>query len=179
MDPVIARQAPGVPATKHANGSAQPESKSRSKFDTIRDQDRPDDQKNGVGPNASSSRSDRQELLKHELRKKLDAHPSRKPAEVFGDDLKATRSSLNQLKKRVEAAPSSSAVDQIKTRLADLDMQFQKADSAIEGMDGPASPKQLLKLQTDMYELSENLGIVSKMTDQVTSGIKSILQTQV
>jgi hypothetical protein len=93
--------------------------------------------------------------------------------------LKATGNSLNQLKSRVSALPASSALDQIQKRLSDLDTQFQKAGASIEAMNGSASPKQLLKLQMDMNNLSENLTIVSKMADQATSGIKSILQTQV
>jgi archaellum component FlaC len=109
----------------------------------------------------------------------VDAHASRKPSEVFGDDLRTTRGSLNQLKDRVSGLTPSPVLDQIRTRLSDLARQFQKVGTAIEGMSGTASSKQLLKLQADMYQINENLSVVTKMVDQVTSGVKTLLQTQV
>jgi hypothetical protein len=36
----------------------------------------------------------------------------------------------------------------------------------------------MMKVQMQMYQLTENLELMSKVVDQVTSGVKSILQTQ-
>jgi hypothetical protein len=36
-----------------------------------------------------------------------------------------------------------------------------------------------MKVQMQMYQLTENLELMSKVVEQVTSGVKSILQTQV
>jgi hypothetical protein len=35
-----------------------------------------------------------------------------------------------------------------------------------------------MKIQMQMYQLGENLELMSKVVEQVTSGVKSILQTQ-
>jgi hypothetical protein len=179
MDPVTAKNASSVLNTPGASDTAQSEKTNPSKFDKVREQAGGQENSNVTGPDANNAAPAPQQLLERQLRQKLDAHPSRKPTEVFGDDLRATGRSLNQLKDRVSGLAPSPALDQIRKRLVDLDTQFQKTGAAIEGIGGPASPKQLLKLQTDMYQISENLGVVSKMVDQVTSGVKTLLQTQV
>ena len=41
------------------------------------------------------------------------------------------------------------------------------------------SPGDLMKVQMQMYQLTENLEMMSKVVEQVSSGVKSVLQTQV
>jgi hypothetical protein len=41
------------------------------------------------------------------------------------------------------------------------------------------NPGDLMKLQMQMYQLTENLELMSKVVEQVTSGMKTLLQTQV
>jgi hypothetical protein len=179
MDPVTAKNASSFLNTQTTTEGAPPDKAGPSKFDKIRRQTTGHENPNTAAQDASNPVPAQQGMLESQLRQKLDAHASRKPTEVFGDDLKVTRGSLNHLKDRVSGLTPSPALDQIRTRLSDLDTEFQKAGAAIEGMSGTASPKQLLKLQTDMYRISENLSVVSKMVDQVTSGVKTLLQTQV
>lgn len=179
MDPVTAKNASSYLKAQTESDGEQPTKTNPSKFDKVWEQAGGHDNPSAAAAASGSPVPAQEELLESQLRQELDAHSSRKPTEVFADDLRATRSSLNQLKDRVSGLAPSPALEQIRTRLVDLDTQFQKAGAAIEGMSGPASPQQLLKLQTDIYQMSENLNVVSKMVDQVTSGIKTLLQTQV
>jgi len=99
--------------------------------------------------------------------------------EQLHNDLATSRDSLRQLKDRVDAVPETSSLDSLRSRLLNLESQYRKVGSAVQDVSGPSSPERLLQLQRDMYRLDENLGIVSKMVDQVTSSAKSILQTQI
>jgi hypothetical protein len=179
MDPVTAKNASSLLNKPPTGDSAQSEKTTPSKFDKVREQAAGDGNPNATPLDPSNPVPAQHELLERQLRQKLDAHASRKASEVFGDDLRTTRGSLNQLKDRVSGLTPSPVLDQIRTRLSDLARQFQKVGTAIEGMSGTASSKQLLKLQADMYQINENLSVVTKMVDQVTSGVKTLLQTQV
>ena len=60
-----------------------------------------------------------------------------------------------------------------------MDSQFQSAGQMVNSLRGTESPGDLMKIQMQMYQLTENLELTSKVVEQVTSGVKSILQTQV
>ena len=101
--------------------------------------------------------------------------PNTMPAETMRD----SRSRIDQLKNRVDALGKSPSLSSLRTRLAQLDTEYQRVGAHVDAASISASPQQLIKLQKDMYQLSENINIVSKMVDQATSSVKSILQTQV
>jgi hypothetical protein len=101
------------------------------------------------------------------------------PAAAFTDDLKAARGSLDQLTNRVSALPNHESLQPLRKQLVDLETEFTKAGQGVNALKGTATPQQLLKLQADMFQINEHLSIMSKMVDQITSGVKSILQTQI
>jgi hypothetical protein len=92
---------------------------------------------------------------------------------------RANAAKLDQLTQRVAALPKTAAFDSIRSRLAELDSEYRRVGSTIDGISGSSSPQQLLNLQKDIYQMSENIGLVSKIVDQLTSGVKTVLQTQV
>jgi hypothetical protein len=98
---------------------------------------------------------------------------------MFTSRIRAAKSNITQLTKRVNALPKTPAFDPVRQRLASVDSQFQSAGQMVQGLRGTESPGDLMKIQMQMYQLTENLEIVSKVVEQVTSGVKSILQTQV
>jgi len=93
--------------------------------------------------------------------------------------LKTARGTLDRLKKRVSALPNNDSLSQLKSGLADLETEYTRAGESVIGMNGTASPQQLLKLQGDMDQMAERLSIMSKIVDQMISGVKTILQTQI
>ena len=109
----------------------------------------------------------------------LAANPVQPVPEAFADDLKTARGTLDRLKKRVSALPNNDSLSQLKSGLADLETEYTRAGESVIGMNGTASPQQLLKLQGDMDQMAERLSIMSKIVDQMTSGVKTILQTQI
>jgi len=48
----------------------------------------------------------------------------------------------------------------------------------LDSLKNTQNPQDLMKIQMQMYQLGENLELMSKVVEQVTSGVKSILQTQ-
>jgi hypothetical protein len=106
------------------------------------------------------------------------ASVSQTPASLQ-DELQASQMRLNQAKDRVDALGSSPAVDGIRRRLSALDVEYQQIGNHFDLASVSADPQKLLQLQKDMYQLSENVNIVSKMVDEATGAVKSILQTNI
>jgi hypothetical protein len=104
---------------------------------------------------------------------------SRQPAEVLADDIKTNGTKLHELTKHASALPKTPAFDSIRSRLAELDSQYRRLGGSIDRIPESASPQQLLKLQKDIYQMSEGTGLVSKMIDQLAGGVKSIQQMQI
>jgi hypothetical protein len=159
MDPLVTKTVP-TPATSGAQLDSVASKNGPSKFDQVRAK---------VGTGSTGTQAVAGEPLR-------DSSVSK---QQLNNDLASSRDSLRQLKDRLAAAPQTSSLDSLRNRLLNLESQYQKVGSAVRDISGPSSPERLLQLQKDMYRLSENLGIVSKMVDQVTSSVKSILQTQI
>jgi hypothetical protein len=101
------------------------------------------------------------------------------PQQIFGAHMQQATNSLQQLTTRVNALPKTSAFDPLRQRLASIDAQYHSAGSLVNSVKGNSNPAELMKIQMQMYQLTENLELASKVVEQVTSGVKSILQTQV
>jgi hypothetical protein len=97
----------------------------------------------------------------------------------LGESWKTQGAELSTLAQRLSALPKTTALDQIRNSFDQLDSEYRRLGSAIDGISPSAGPEQLLKLQREMYQMSESIGAMSKIVDQVTSGVKSLLQTQI
>jgi len=93
--------------------------------------------------------------------------------------LATSREQLNQLQDRVQAAAKSSSMGALGNRLIAVEDQYKQLDSLLRGVGSSGDPQKLLQLQESIYRLNENIGIVAKIVDQVTAGIKSIQQIQI
>ena len=91
--------------------------------------------------------------------------------------MRQAKSRIDHLTSRVNALPKTSAFDPLRQRLTSIDDQFQSAGKLIHSLNGQQSPADLMKVQLQMYQMTENLELMSKVMEQVTSGVKSILQT--
>jgi hypothetical protein len=99
--------------------------------------------------------------------------------EVVGQNWRADGAKLREVRQRVSALPETGVFDSIRSRFADLDSLYQSVGSRIDAISGSSSTEQFLELQKDMYQVTENIGLISKIIDQVTTGVKSLLQTQI
>ena len=101
-----------------------------------------------------------------------------KQPEQLAETWKVAGSKLAQLTLRLSALPKTTVSETIRTRLTQIDSLYQNLGAAIDETSASATPGQLLKLQKDMYRLSEHLELISRVLDQLTNGVKSILQMQ-
>src|SRR5579871_4767712 len=149
-----------------------------SKFDKVRadlqDKDAP---KVSLPPEVKQVPPEKVQALQADLSSQLAKGSS--PQQVLGVSMKRTKVGVDQLAKRVNALPKTPAFQPLRDRLLSIDNQFQSAGKLVNSIKGGESPQEILKVQMSMYQLSENVELMSKVVDQVTSGTKSILQTQV
>jgi hypothetical protein len=116
--------------------------------------------------------------LESELRKRLTVTGATNPGEFFGVQRKNTHLQIQKLSTRVTKLPADGAFAPIRERLSSIETQFQNSGKLIDSTQD-MNPQSLLKLQIQMYQLSENVEMLSKVVDSVNSGVKTILQTQV
>jgi phage shock protein A len=168
--------APALKGGAAADGvKAQP-----SQFDKVAEAVR--DRQSGAAtlPPAVTGVSDGQKrVLVAELRKKMEQTGAKTPQQLFQRDLNKTGANIDALSKRVDALPKTPTMEPIRTRLASIEKQFQATSGLVSSTATSNSPGDLLKMQVQMYQLTQNVEIVSKVVDEVNSGVKQILQTQV
>jgi hypothetical protein len=175
----IAKAAPGK-ALDAVDGQdkASPSKSGQSKFDRVRAdlQDR-NAQQVKIPPEVKQVSLQQQKAMQADLSSQLAKGAS--PQQVLGVDMKRNKLSVDRLAKRVNSLPKTPSFQPFRDRLASIDAQFQDAGKLVNSIKGGESKQELLNIQMKMYQLSENLELMSKVVEQVTSGTKTILQTQV
>ncbi|HEX3821574.1 MAG TPA: hypothetical protein VHW45_14665 [Candidatus Sulfotelmatobacter sp.] len=178
VDP-IAKAAPGKALDAvNAQDKATPSKSGQSKFDRVRAdlQDR-NAQQIAIPPEVNQVSLQQQKAMQADLSRQVAKGAA--PQKVLSVNMKRTQISVDRLTKRVNALPKTPSFQPLRDRLASIDAQFQDAGKLVNSIKGGESQKELLGIQMKMYQLGENLELMSKVVEQVTSGTKSILQTQV
>jgi len=99
-------------------------------------------------------------------------------AEEIRSNITAARRDMDRLTDAVGKLPDQSLSSPIRERLASLEQEFQKSGSLINQLND-MDPKSLLNAQLQLYQLSENIGLMSKLVEQMSSGVKTMLQIQI
>jgi hypothetical protein len=102
--------------------------------------------------------------------------PSR---DIFTPHVEKNKVQLDHLKQRVDKLPKSDALDPLKKRLSALEQQQSSITSGLGKFDADTPPAEFLNMQMQVYQISEQIEMVTKVVDQLATGVKSILQTQV
>jgi hypothetical protein len=121
----------------------------------------------------------RQQELRTRLRKRLERNPSATPVQLFEGDLKVHEARLSDVVNRVAALPKVRAFDALRNHLSGLESQYLETGRSISALGASPPLQDLLRLQQDVYRMSQNLEIFSRLVDQAVTGIKTIIQTQV
>jgi hypothetical protein len=127
-----------------------------------------------VAPPSAQQMSSIESGLKHQM-ERTDA---RSATEFFQVGMKDTRLNLDKLAQAVGKLPPQNTYSPFRERLQVMEQQFQKSGDLIQQVKG-MDPKSILNVQVQLYQLSENIGLMSKMVEQVSSGVKTMLQIQV
>lgn len=100
-------------------------------------------------------------------------------ASTVNNQLHVTEASLQRLNHRVQAASQTTEVGTIRTLVEQLSVRFTNVGDSIRQVGVQQNPQNLLAMQAKIYQISEDVELLSKMVDQATSGVKTVLQTQV
>lgn len=179
VDPIISK-VPVKPldsVSEQGEGAAQ--KTGESKFDKVRArlQDQQAEQVD-MPPEVKQVSFEQQKVLEANLTKRLSQSDATSPQKIFGVDMKRAKIQADRLSTRVNALPKTPAFEPFRQRLTSIDSQLQDADKLVHSLKGTESPAELMKVQVQMYQLNENLELMSKVVEQVSSGMKSVLQTQ-
>jgi hypothetical protein len=99
-------------------------------------------------------------------------------ANILKPKLESAGISLSDLSARAAAIKPANVAESLQNRLDLLNVQFRVLGDHLQESAAKNDPMQLLRLQNDIYQLDEELELVSKVVDQTTGGIRSLLQTQ-
>jgi hypothetical protein len=113
-----------------------------------------------------------QKTIERDLRKRIERTGTQDPQKLFGADLK-------DLRTRIESAKRADAPAGMKDRLTEIEAQYANAEDMLKRIPDTNNLRDLLSMQTEMYKMSHNLELLSKVVDAATSGVKQTLQTQV
>jgi hypothetical protein len=169
---------PFDPATSEE--ASAPAKAGESKFDKVRSR-LLDDQASQVElpPEAKPVAGEQKNALQADLLQRLQSGGPISVHDLFAPHMKQASQGIEHLTQRVNALPQTPAFEPFRQRLASIDSQYQAAGKLVNSMPGSATPGDLMKIQMQMYQLTENLEMMSKVVEQVSSGVKSVLQTQV
>ncbi|OYT69947.1 MAG: hypothetical protein CFK52_12525 [Chloracidobacterium sp. CP2_5A] len=103
------------------------------------------------------------------------ANPS---AGDFGLQFDNARLRISALRDGIHGISPEQRPPDMMARLSQVESQWTQIEALLNS-DRELSQGELLGLQARMYQLTQNIEILSKVVDQVTGGIKTILQTNV
>lgn len=171
MDPVVNKLTTTLPDSSSPDTGGQPGKTGPSKFDKVKSQ-----LKDSPGVEASSGSPP---VANGDLSVNRVQRSAPTASDHVHQSLAASQHHLARLKERVAATPGASSMQGLQNRLASVEHQYTRLDSAAKALPPNASPQQWMALQQQVYSMNENIGVLSKMVGQAASGVKTVLQTQV
>jgi hypothetical protein len=161
-----------------ANAPNRLEKAGPSPFDRIRTELAQKTSEDSQLPPPAAITDEQKAQMERALRSRLTGTGATNAGDFFRVDRKNTQLRIQALAGKVDNLPRTSAFSPVRDRLKLIETQFQNSGQLISTTDG-MNPQSLLKLQMQMYQISENVEILSKVVDSVNSGVKTMIQVQV
>src|SRR5215471_3890555 len=179
LDPFVSKAAPRGIDSVAKSTEQNPVKLGESKFDQVRSR-MLDEQAAQVKlpPEVRQVPPEQESALQTKLTSQIQTTGAGSTHQVLGVHMKHAKERVEQLTSRVNMLPKTAAFEPFRQRLASIDNQYHSAGKLMSSIQGSTNPGDLMKVQMQMYQLTENLELMSKVVEQVTSGVKSILQTQ-
>jgi vacuolar-type H+-ATPase subunit E/Vma4 len=117
--------------------------------------------------------------IESDLRKRIERTGSEDPTRLFSADMKDLKTRVNATANRIESMPKQEGTSGLRDRLNAIEAQFNGAEEKLKNVPDTNNLRDLLSMQTEMYAMSQNIELLSKAVDGLTSGVKQTLQTQV
>ncbi len=176
-DPITSKTIAQVSVPKQDLQDTSVQKTGESKFDQVRAQL----EQNTVTmpPEVTQISAEQKRMIESDMRKRLEAHPPEQIVRQHEQSLSQTRNAIHDLQHKVNALPKTSAFDPVRTRLQSIEAQYQKSEQLTKGLTQINDPRSLIQAQMQIMQLGQNVEIVGKVVEQVNTGVKQILQTQV
>lgn len=101
---------------------------------------------------------------------------------ILSEHIDGVKTRLDQVQQSVQGANKPELKDALSGFFGKFESNIGKMDDIMKQLssgDRQFSQQDLLKIQTQIHTLSENMEMISKIVDHATQGLKTILQTQV
>ena len=178
-DPVIGKLGSLAIRNTGMEGNPAVEKQGPSKFDAVKDVAKAEKAEASTLPSAVEKISEpEKKQLVSEVRQRMETNPASSPREVYGPDMTQRSQQIGELRKKVDKLPKNEFSNNVTARLDQIDSQFRKAGEMLDKVTTMNDPRGLLQLQMQLYQVTQNVEIVSKAVEQVNSGVKQVLQTQ-
>jgi hypothetical protein len=106
------------------------------------------------------------------LRQRIEQAGSQQPKLLFGDD-------MGQLSKRIEAMSAKRVPPTVRAELEKVEARFHASQAKLQQIPETNNLRDLLQMQTEIYEMTQSVELLTKVIDSTTSGVKQTLQMQV
>ena len=114
-----------------------------------------------------------------ELKSRLEQVRQRDLNEIFKADLQESKKQVDAIRRDLAAQPPTTALEPVKDRLLQVENQFLESGRLLRGLGKLDSPQDYLKMQVEMYRLTQNVEMLSKIAGEAVSGVTKVLSTQV
>jgi len=128
-------------------------------------------------PKITSVDDQQKAVLENDLRRKLQAGQS--PRSILGAQLSQIGTQIADLNHQVSGITNASGVTSLRSRLESVESDFNASAKLLRAPGDLSDPNRLLDMQMQMYKLTQNVEILSRVVGDTASGVKTILQTQV
>ncbi|HEY0078954.1 MAG TPA: hypothetical protein VGB73_09940 [Pyrinomonadaceae bacterium] len=125
------------------------------------------------------ARSEEFERLRTGLMQRTEGLPSNSALQTeLMRQMLSSRTDMSLMREALNRTGNSSQVTDLRGRMGQLENELNSID-AIWRSKKDLSPGELLALQARLYQVTQHVEVLSKVVDQMTGGIKTILNTNV
>ena len=174
MDPIAQKMA----STSAKQGATETRKSSPSPFDLLRSD--LNEKLSGtiqLPPKVAAIDAQQKLSLENDLRQKLAGGAN--PAELARGTFEQLQTSVTDLSRKVDALPKIDSFAPLRNRLQSVEADFNRSSKLLQNPGDLNNPAQLLAMQMEMYKVSQNVEILSRVVGDVASGVKTVVQTQV
>ena len=177
-NPIINKTTVDAVVQKQQNLDQGPqiEKSGASKFDEVRARM----QQEGVTlpPEVNQISAEQKRVMESEMRKMLQTQRPEQIQKSMQMEFNRTNGAIQQMQQKVNALPKTDEFDPLRNRLQSIESRFNQSSQLLNSVDG-SDPRAMLQVQMQMFQLTQNVEMMSKVVEQVNTGVKQLLQTQI
>ncbi|MCI0719781.1 MAG: hypothetical protein L0338_12545 [Acidobacteria bacterium] len=180
-DSSISRLIPQVAVNNKLTGPQAQAKVNPSKFDQVRSKlEKPAGVPGHSVPQEATHISPQEKKrLEEEFKKRIEEVRLRALNEIFKADLRESKEQVDAIRRGLSTQPSTPALDPLKDRLLYVENQYMESGRLLRGLGKMESPEDYLKMQLQMYRLTQSVELLSKIAGEVVGGVNKVLSTQV